>query len=287
MNSLTKHLTPKILYAQLKMERQKHKGVFFLIEGSTDFKRFEKFIDSSVVSIVTCGGKSNVIGALEISQDVGFEDCLGFVDLDFDAIENCVVSNDDVIYSCSHDFDLDICQTDVFRRYLQETADNSKLTAEGGYESLFASLLDALRPLSAMRYANVKKKLRYNLSNLRIHTFFDGVNIDVDAMVNEASGKKFSGQEFRDSLKEHIQHYAAQDFDLAQFTCGHDLIGAVGIALQSRVGTRQIPQTLKQEVERHLRLAFDHSDFHACGLAPKIVAWDESRKQLSLLKKVA
>lgn len=287
MNSISRHLTPRTIYAQIRMERQKHKGVFFLMEGSSDFRRFEKFVDRSVVSVITCIGKENVEGTIEITQDMGFDDCLGFVDLDFDYLDNCVSQNDDVIQSANHDFDIDICKTEVISRYLSEMADAHKLGTIGGGDAFVLLMLEALKPLSALRYANFKKNLRYDLSRIEIYKFFNGHAINIEKMIEEVSKGKFGSKEYKDILRGHIDNYMSAELDLWHFTNGHDLICAVGISLQGRIGDRAIPQTKRVEVERHLRLAFDFADFHACGLAGKILSWEGSRTGLPLLRKVA
>jgi hypothetical protein len=287
MNSITRHLNPRILYAEIKMERQKRRHAILLMEGSGDFRRFSKFFDHNNVSVVVCHGKRNVTDTIDISQNSGFSDCLGFIDLDFDMIDQCEIRNDDVITSSYHDFDVDVCRTDVVRRYLAEMAVPVMVEQEGGCDQLILSLLDALKPLSAMRYANERHNLSYDLSSLALHKFFDGRSIDVEAMIGEASFGKFASATHRAALKHHIRNYVSAQFDLWHFTNGHDLIAAIGIALQSRIAGRAIPQTKAAEVERHLRLAFDHSDFDACGLNARVSAWESQRKGVTLLKKVA
>lgn len=287
MNSITQHLTPRSIYAQIRMERQTHCGVFFLMEGGHDIRRFDKFLDRSLISVIPCSGKDNVYETIDISQNGGHEDCLGFVDNDFDVIENCAATDDDVIRSLYHDFEMDVCATEVVKRYLSEVAITSKVTAEGGCAALISSLLELLRPLSALRYANVKQNLRYKLRALQLHRFFDGHTLDIDAMVEEASQGVYADAAAKLALRKHIDRYAAIDFDLWQFTNGHDLVAALGIALQDRIGDRVVPQATRREVEMHLRLAFDYADFHASGLAKKIGDWGESRGGLGLLRKEA
>lgn len=287
MNSITKHLTPRTIYAQIRMERQNHRGVFFLMEGSHDIRRFDKFLDRSLISVIPCSGKDNVHETIDLSQNAGYEDCLGFVDNDFDVIENCAAANDDVVRSQHHDFDMDVCATEAVTRYLSEVAIAPKIAAEGGCAALVASLLELLRPLSALRYANVKQNLRYKLSELELHKFFDGRTLDIDAMIEEASKGAHSHKAAKNALRAHIDHYVAINFDLWQLTNGHDLISALGIALQGRVGDRLVQQAKRSEVEKHLRLTFDHADFQASGLAKRIGDWGASRGGLGLLRKVA
>ncbi|BAH98982.1 DUF4435 domain-containing protein [Acetobacter pasteurianus] len=287
MNSITRHLTPQTIYAQIRMERQTHRGVFFLMEGSQDFRRFDKFLERTLISVIPCSGKDNLQETIDISQNEGYEDCLGFVDNDFDIIEGCATANEDVIRSLYHDFEMDVCNSEAIKRYLDEVAIPSKVAAEGGCATLILSLLELLRPLSALRYANVKHDLRYNLRDLQLYKFFDGHTLDINAMIDEASQRAHNNAAAKQVLRTHINRYAAIAFDLWQFTNGHDLVTALGIALQKRIGKRVVSQTTRNEVEKHLRLTFDYNDFHSCGLAKKIENWGKNQCRLGLLKKIA
>lgn len=287
MKSITNHLNPKDFFAQIRMERQKHNGVFFLMEGSTDVRRFEKFLEISNVSVIPCWGKPNVVATIDMVQQAGSEDCLGFVDADFERILRCFAEKDGIVYSKHHDFDMDICTTKVVPRYLSEFAVKERLDSEGGCDAFVDSILESLRPLSAMRFANEKHQLNYSLKNLRLEKFFDGFKVDVDTMINAVSTERFSTEEHKRNMRSQINRYANISVDLKQFTNGHDFIAALGIALQKRIADRLPPQTWRREVEAHLRLAFDHADFYASGLAEKILSWQSTKENLTLLKMVS
>lgn len=287
MNSIARIITSRDLLAQLRLERQKHKGVFFLMEGASDIKRFEKFVDRANVSVVVCWGKPNVVDTVDMAQQNGDTDVLGFVDADFERVSGKVEENDDLIHSVAHDFDIDVCRTEAADRYLREMAVKQRLAAEGGSDAVVASLMDALRPLSAMRYANERHKLGYSLKRVDLDRFFDGAIIDRDAMVKSVSGGRLSDQQHRVALRAHVDNYAAADIPAEQFTNGHDLIAAMGIALRARLADRAVKQTCRDEVEKHLRLAFDHMDFTKCGLAERISAWQAAEARPPVLRLAA
>ncbi len=287
MNSIARIITARDLLAQLRLERQKHKGVFFLMEGPSDFKRFEKFVDRTNVSVVVCWGKPNVIDTIDMVQQNGDTDVLGFVDADFDRVAGAIEVNDDIVHSATHDFDIDVCHTEATDRYLKEMAVDQRLAAEGGSSVVLASLMDALRPLSAMRYANERHQLGYSLKRVDLDRFFDGTTVDREAMVDSVSGGRFSGQEHRAALRAHVDNYASAAILAEQFTNGHDLIAALGIALRARLADRAWKQTCRDEVEKHLRLTFDHMDFANCGLAGRIAAWQAAEARPPVLRQAA
>ncbi len=283
MRSMSKHIRPSDIAAQIRMERQRHKGAFLLFEGSNDLKRFKKFFDGEACSFVNCLGKENVLGAIEDEQNAGREDVLGFADADFDRVLNAFVDNEDVIFSQCHDFDLDISASDAIHRYFEEVADEKKVDASGGCNDCVNQILEAIKPLSAMRFANERHRLGYSLANVQHDVFFDGHAVDVPAMIDSVSQGRFSSAQHKAALLQHINRYHAAAFDLGQFTNGHDFFAALGIALRSKLGNRQIPQTWRSEVEKHLRLTFDIGDFQKIGCVPKIQDW-QVRSGFQVLK---
>jgi len=274
MNSMSRHFKPSDIAAQLRMERQHHKGAFILFEGSNDIRRFKKFFDEKECSFVNCYGKNNVIGSIEIEQNLANENVLGFIDNDFEKILGNEVVDDDIICSFGHDFDLDVCASDALIRYLDEVADGSKVAAHGGHNQCIENLLQGLKPLSALRFANERHELGYYLKDLEHDTFFDGRIVDVTAMIDHVSVGRFSSPDYKTNLRQYVGRYTAAEFDLWQFTNGHDFVAGLGLALRELLGSRRHPQTWRVEVERHLRLTFDRDDFDRIGCLPQISEWE-------------
>lgn len=279
MRSISVYIDPATIFAQIRMERQIHRGGFLLVEGSTDAKRIDKFIDKIGCSVVNCYGKPNVLDAIEMMQDVGLEDCLGLVDSDFDRINRMrgnPVDQDGVITSEFHDLDMDNAFTDVIDRYLMEVAEQSKLEANGGIRLCIDQILMAIKPLSILRYANELRSLRYNLQRIDLDGFFDGETVNVDGMIDAVSTGSFSSSTHRATLRTHIDELMSLDFDLMQLTNGHDFLAALGIALRECIGRRKVPQTWRSEVEMHLRFGLSRDDFSSTHAYREIKAWEAS-----------
>jgi hypothetical protein len=284
MGAFGKDMQPRDLAAQLRMERQLHKGAFILVEGANDIKRFQKFFREGACSFVNCYGKDNVVGTIEIEENDGREDVLGLVDSDFDKFHQIDLSDDNLIVSCFHDFDLDVCSTEVVGRYLVEMSQEHKVSAKGGAAACVAGLLEALKPLSAARYASVKYNLRYSFKNLDYETFFDGSAINVAALIDHLSTGALGSAQHREVLADRINQFVQSDIDLWHVTNGHDFMAALGIALRCHLGNRWAAQTGRGEIERHLRLAFDIADFAQCGLLEKLTAWEQRNPKFAVLR---
>ena len=125
--------------------------------------------------------------------------------------------------------------------------------------------------------------MQYSLGNPRIDDFYDGNNINIDTMIDAASTGKFGNAVSRAALRTHIEKYINADFDLLQFTSGHDVCGAIGVGLRNVLGKRHLHQTFRTEIEMHLRLSSHRPDFIEVGLLAKIVEWEEDNKPYCIL----
>jgi hypothetical protein len=277
MKSMSAHITPRTIFAQMRMERQAHKSTFVLLEGSSDLKRVKKVTEQSNCSYVDCFGKENVIGAIDLNLDDGHEDCIGLVDADFDRIAGLTTDIDSVVFSDFHDFDMDIICSEAVESYLSETSDLKKLTVYGGAIPFLNRLMMDIKPLSILRYVNQTRNLRYNLQGLQLHEFFDGYSICTAKMIECVSQGAFGSNNHRQLIQAEIDRLLPLDFDLLQLTNGHDLFAALGICLRNRIGSRSVPQTWRSEVEMHLRLVYSTSDFRKTQAYAKIAEWQSER----------
>lgn len=285
INSIAAHIDPATIVAQIRMERQQHRGSFLLLEGSSDIKRIEKFTDQTACSLVNCFGKSNVLGAIELMEAVGLTDALGMVDADFDRIRRIEADVDAVVISESHDFDMDHAGTPIFDRYLSEVADESKVAAVGGVTACATKIIKALKPLSVLRYANEIRKLRYNLKDVQIEDFFDGDEIDIQKMIDSVSFGRFQSNEHKLTLTAILDELMSLEFDLLQITNGHDFFAGLGIALRSQLGSRKWAQTWRSEIELHFRLGLSYEDFSTIAAYNAIREWEANSNGLSVLRK--
>lgn len=283
MRSIKSFIDGHSVAADVRMQRQIHRGSFALVEGVTDFRRFQKVIDDRNCCIIICYSKKNVVEAIELLYDEGFAGAVGLADADFDRLLGREVMHEGLIFSAAHDFDLDMAQTRALSRYFDEVCDVSKLSSFGGANGVLKHTLEALRPLSALRYVNQRFNLRYRLDNLELGTFYDGMSINVDAMIDSASTGKFADAIYKAKLKDYVQKHAAEDYDLLQFTSGHDVCAAIGISLRSHLGQRRPAQTLRSEIEMHLRLSIHKPDLDDIGLSLRITTWEAENRPYHIL----
>ncbi len=284
MRSISQYVDGPSIAAEIRMERQQHRGSFLLLEGATDIKRLARVVDEQCCSFVNCFGKETVRDATEILYDEGFPGVLGMVDADFERVLGTITEHEGLIFSEHHDFDLDVASSGCFEPYLLEVADHVKIDAIGGPRSLFTAIIDSLKPLGALRYSNVRHSLGYSLSRVDMDLFYDGKSIDIDEMIESVSWGKHDCAESKRNLRAFIDRYNSSNIDLMQLTSGHDFCEALGIALRDFAGSRRAPQTWRSEIEMHFRLAFDREHFQGTSAASAIHAWQAANLPYRLLR---
>lgn len=286
MRTFARYMDGPTVAAEVRLERQKHKGAFLLVEGATDIRRFERFIDEETCSFVNCFGKGNAIEAIELLYEEGFLGALGAVDADFDRVLGVPRDHEGIIVSDTHDFDLDAISTTVLERYTNEVADLDKLASIGGARPLFRLVIESLKPLTMLRYANERHALGYKLGDLNIERFYDSSGAYLERMIDEVSWGKFNSIEFRSALRSHVERYMASGIDLMQATSGHDFCQALGLWLRQRIGCRRNAQTWRSEVELHVRLAFDIGHFAETNACRAVIDWQAHNRPYQILRQI-
>jgi hypothetical protein len=283
MISIASELDAHDIAQEIRQERQVHKGSFLLLDGDKDIKRFGKFIDEDACSIQNCFGRENLLGAIDILIDEGFPGVLGLADADFDRIDGRV-SGDGIIFSGSHDFDLDVAESDVLRRYLLEVGHSERCELHGGCSKIRAWLYAACKPISILRYAIYSHNLGYKLDEVDFLQFWVDDAVDIDRLIERVSFGSSDAQE-KASLRALAAQYVGQSFDLRQLTAGRDFLTMLGLALQGKLGDRGPEQTVASEIELHFRLAFSEDDFVRTPLFLAILDWQSENQPYLILKR--
>jgi hypothetical protein len=273
MISISRHIDEFDIAREVRLERQVHRGSFLLVEGDTDIKRFANFTDEKECSFVNCYGKKNVVEAIKLLYEDGFPGALGAVDADFDRIEACLEEHEGLVYSGSHDFDLDWARPNVVEKYLSQVADAEKWRSHGPADQLIDRLLEGLKPVSVARLLNHRGRIRYKLTEIDVATCFADFAVDVEGYVDLIFTQRSPTDQIRNALKDQIVRASHQLYDLRQLTNGHDFHCALGACLRSELASRRVPQTWASEIELHLRLAFTDEEFKSSELYKQILAW--------------
>ena len=183
MISIARHMDEYDIAQEVRLERKVHKGSFLLLEGDTDIKRFSPFVDDDACSFVNCYGRRKAVEAIKILYDEGFVGAVAVIGADFDRVTEKLLVHEGLIYSASHDLDLDWATPAVVDKYLSEVGDVAKLGLHGSADDLIAKILIGLTPVSVARLLNHLKHIRHKLSDIDVSECFVSLSVDVDRYI--------------------------------------------------------------------------------------------------------
>jgi hypothetical protein len=213
---------------EIRLERKVHRGSFLLLEGITDIKRFVPFIDEKECSLVNCYGRRKAIEAIKILYEEGFPGALGAIDADFDRIDGGLELHEGLVYSESHDFDLDWAQPTVVGKYLNQVADSERRKIHGSPDEISLKIITALKPVSVARLLNHRRRIGFKLSHIDVSACFVNFGVSLDRYLDLVFEGCVVSEQGRKELKEQISRATNQDYDLHQLTNGHDFHSALG-----------------------------------------------------------
>ena len=259
------------IVAEIRMERQASPSAFILMEGTTDIRRFEQFIDNNITSTVNCWGKEKLLSAVKSLNESNFSGFLALADADFDRIIGDIEYIENIIYSEGHDFDIDSFRTSVFIRYITEVGDETKCKSHGETHDILEKIAIGIRPLSGAKLANRKNRIQIQFSEINWCPAFDGMSFNREQLAFLVLKK---GAPDRSAIENFLKVVSEEESnDLWQVTNGHDFSCALGISLRTQIGSRKWPQTTSEEIERHIRLALCESDFKEMKIFECILEW--------------
>lgn len=273
MISIGRHLDEYDIAQEIRFERKVHKGAFLILEGSTDIKRFQPFVDEKKCSIINGYGRLNAIGAIKLLYEDGFPGVVAVVDADFDRVTRTLEEHEGLIYSETHDFDLDWARPRVVARYLAEVGEKSKCELHGDVDAIIKKILEGLKPVSVAKLLSITNRIRYRLADIDASKVFANFRINLDAYIELVFEGRTPDAGEKGALRDQVSALCRREYDLSQLTNGHDFHCALGACLRVELGSRRHAHSWGSEVEKDLRLAFSDQEFKATAVYQMLSAW--------------
>jgi hypothetical protein len=274
---MIEHIDAHYVAAQVRLVRQVHKGSILLLEGPTDSRIFERFIDRQRCDIEVGFGKKNVIGALDILEDDGLPGVLAVVDADFDRVLGVTYKLENLCVTHLHDFDLTIFASPALETFLREYARDDLFAKvfKSNVEALRAKIVETALPLARCRLISEYRNLNFYFVDLRHAEFVSAhdLSVAVDALYQAIIDRSRTGCTLS-QLKAFVTGEITQFSDQYQIVNGHDVAAMLGIALRGLIATRSSPQTWASEIESGLRMAFDWEAMQRTGVYECIRHWE-------------
>ncbi|MEX0808749.1 MAG: DUF4435 domain-containing protein [Dongiaceae bacterium] len=272
--------------AQVRMERQNHKGSFFLLEGSNDSETLGKFIDESACSVVICYGKGNAIEALKFLEGDAFPGVLALVDLDYDSVDGVSHDCDSLIHTDHHDLDMTMFMSRAFVKVLESKGDPARYSESFGEPNRIRDLvLENCLPIATLRWLSGRngwalKFVDLDFEFISVKDFKCNDGLLIEAVLRNSSPKARAASEafLRSSFR------PTRDHLLSVFCNGHDAIQILGIGLLHCFGKLKEHQVWRSKIELEFRAIFGIEEFVSTGIYDSIRDWESENVPYQVLR---
>lgn len=276
--------------AKIRMARQIRKGTVLILEGHTDAKVFNRFIDTNLSEITVSFGKENALKALDLLEEEGAAGIVALVDADFDNVCRKVYSLENLYLTDFHDLDLTIFASIACDRYVAEHADRVKLQENfrGDTRAVRDRVVGASLPIALCKLASERQGLGLSFKGLKLEALFnvEDLSIDHEALQMELISRSRTRCSLI-QLKAYIAIEIAEKHEPYQMASGHDVATILGLALRKLIASRRDVHTWGSEIEAGLRLAFDWEALKTTAIYKNLKAWEANNHPYRIFREAS
>ena len=276
------------------MLRSYHKGSILLVEGSTDERVFENFVDCSDCKIVYANGKDNTVGALDVIEKRNHSGVLAVVDADFWRLDNIIPSSRSLFITDTHDIETMILTSPAFDKFIREFCISKVNKSPQEILELLELLIDSGLHIGFLRWFSspAQKNLELKFQDLNYELFISDKTLKIDIKelikavlsntkavsktVQSNTGKKSLIDET--ILKTFAKKHLHQDKDKLQICHGKDLINILSIGIRKIFGKKQYKNMDSDIISGTLRGFYEFQHFKMSVLYKTICDWENSNK---------
>ncbi|NJO17073.1 MAG: DUF4435 domain-containing protein [Thioploca sp.] len=279
--SLSEHKDPAIIKNEIIMQKLVYKGSFLLVEGPDDSKFWNLHVVRDQCEIVICGGKQNLIGAIERLDGKKFSGILGQADDDFDSLEGKLIPSLNLVYTETHDLECLLFKSTAFNKILAEYGNRKKIAdfENTHHKTVRDALLErgliygCLRWLAFRRWLVSGEKIEFNRFQPSNFTDEKTWSIKKDELY-QAFIQQYANHLTLDDLRAEIAQLPHVDpWKICQ---GHDLIKILAIGLKQVLGPAGTKKGVgPDQIAPILRQGIECTEFCNTRLAKKIVDWEK------------
>ena len=124
---MEEYLTPDSIASSIRMERSQFLGSFLIVEGGTDAKIYNNFLDAGQCQIEIAFSKEKAIKIIEILNEDNFVGVLAIVDADFDILDSKEYHQENIFLTDFHDVECLIFTSPALEKILAEFGSEQKI----------------------------------------------------------------------------------------------------------------------------------------------------------------
>ena len=275
---MREYLTPDDICNQLSMGRSVFDGVYLMVEGVTDQRLFEKFIDKGGVRIAVGHSKDNVRNVVRtMSERRGDRRTIGIVDADLDRLRRRRVSPP-LFHTDCRDMETMAIRSNALDDVLDEYCD---VEALGSFTGSVGPVRDAVvgssAPIGLLMHVSQRDGLGLRFKDLDFNRFINPrtLSIDIHTMVSDVIGNSNGHRIGRRELLQRLGTEMGSLSDPWDAARGHDAVDILLIGLKRNFGSFNSRSLTEGELGGALRLAFSDQCFMGTRLYAVTSEWSE------------
>jgi hypothetical protein len=255
-----------------------------VVEGSSDERFFNSFIDHATCSIVISAGWENAIDGLMIVRSAGRTGVLVVLDLDYRTVLGTVQPDPDIIFTAEHDIEIAMLGSAALDKVLHELGRPDKVQHFTSSGKDVRELVHSLaRPIGALRLHAQENGLSLDFDKYDHRHLSIDMTVDVPELIRVIYARSKLPLLDIQTVLVSIQTKIASVPD-HQLCCGHDVCVAFGRSLQSKLGSQNARFVTGELIERSLRLAYGAAEFLNTHLCNEIRVWENRNPPYRVLR---
>lgn len=273
---MREYLTSDDISNQISMMRTTYHGTIVVVEGVTDQRLFEKFIDKENAWLIQAHSKdkvkSTVLCMKERRKDDGI---IGIVDPDLDLV-NGRIAKRPIFHTDCRDMEMMLIRSNAFNDVMDEYADSNKILSNNmSVESIRNHIVEASSNIGKLMKISSDLGVCLSFKDLDFRQFIDTRAIScntrklIDQVVSNTLNCRISKKRLYDIFDEE------PDYNPWIISRGHDTVSIFLLVLTREVGSFNARYLKEGELSGSLRLAFSDEDFKATALYKNTESWSE------------
>lgn len=273
---MREYITSDDICNQISMERTVFDGTFLLVEGVTDERLFEKFVDKEHVQIIEAHSKDNVRHAVkDMKSSRKDEKVIGIIDADLDRLLGRKVKPP-LFHTDCRDMEMMVIRSNALDDVLDEYCEREplmKFTESVG--PVREALLSASYPLGLLMFISQTEGLNLSFKDLEFERFINSrtLSLNVDSMVDAVIFNSKNCRMGKKALVSRLGREAENLDDEWDAARGHDTVDILLLALKRNFGSFNSRNLNEGELGGALRLAFSDACFRSTELFANTDEW--------------
>ena len=273
---MREYLTSEDLSNQISMMRTTYHGVIIVVEGVTDQRLFEKFIDKDNVWLMQAHSKDKVKSTVLCMKEKRNDNkIIGIVDPDLDLVNGRIAKHPIYNTDC-RDMEMMLIRSNAFNDVMDEYADSERILSKD-------LSVESIRNLIVKASSNIGKLMKISsdigaclsFKDLDFRQFINTRTIScntrklIDCVISNTVNCGIGRKKLYDIFDEE------PDYDPWIIARGHDTVAVFLLVLTREIGSFNARYLKEGELGGSLRLAFSDEDFKATSLYAKTESWSE------------